>query len=87
MVERESVTKTVQKCTGVQSHLKDHTNLFLTSHHQKRLPLSSTNVLFKCDHVFTLVDVRLHFQISFTAIHVETGDRNSIGHVKVASYR
>ncbi len=43
-------------------------------------------MLLKFDHVFTLVDVRLHFLTPFTAIHVETGYRNTIGHVKVARY-
>ncbi len=33
------------------------------------------------------INDRLHFQSPFTAIHVETGYRNTTGHVKVARYR
>ncbi len=53
-------------------YLKGHTGLFLTSHHEQRSLL-----LLKCDHVFSLVDLRLHFETPFTAIHVETGDENT----------
>ncbi len=44
-------------------------------------------MLFKCDHVFTLADVRLHVQSPFAAIHVQTRYRNAIRHVNVARYR
>ncbi len=37
--------------------------------------------------MFTLGDLRLHIQTPFTAIHVGTGYRNTVGHEKVASYR
>ncbi len=53
-------------------NFKDHTSLFLTSHHQKRLP-HPLQMLVKFDHVFTLVDLRLNSKTPFTAIHVETG--------------
>ncbi len=44
-------------------------------------------LLLKFDHVYTLVDLRLHFLTPSTVIHVETGYRNTIGHEKVARYR
>ncbi len=59
---------------------KDHTRLFLTSHHYYLLQM----LLLKFNHEYSLVDLRLDFK---TAIHVETGYRNTTGHVKVASYR
>ncbi len=41
-------------------------------------------MLLKFDHVCTSVDLRLHFKNSFNVIHVETGSRSTIRHVKVA---
>ncbi len=40
----------------------------------------------KFDKVYVLVDLRLYFQTPFTAINVEIGYRNTIGHVKAARY-
>ncbi len=40
--------------------------------------------MFRFDHVYTLVDLRLHFQTQSMAICDETGYRNTMEHVKVA---
>ncbi len=66
-------------------------SLYFTKNATQRSPLSSTNVvkiqMLKFNYVYVLADLRLQFQTSFTAIHVETGYRNSTGHEKVAAYR
>ncbi len=43
-------------------------------------------MLLKFNHVFTLVDLRLHFQTPLTTINVKTGNRNTVEEVKVARY-
>ncbi len=43
-------------------------------------------LLLKFYHVYASADLRLHFEIPFTATHVETGYRNTIRHMKVARY-
>ncbi len=43
-------------------------------------------MLLKFDHVYTVVDLRLHFKITFTAIYVETRYGNTTEQVKVARY-
>ncbi len=44
-------------------------------------------MLFKFNHVRTLVDLRLNFSTPITAVHVETGYRSTIGNVRVARCR
>ncbi len=78
---------------GIVLHVKGKSQVFaLKGQYQFIFYFISRDRLYllhvlKCDHAFTLVAVRLHFQSPFTDIHVETEYRDTVGHVKVASYR
>ncbi len=65
--------------------LKDRASLFLISHHQQISYQSSTNVV-KIQPCVYFSRSQNEFLSLFTAMHAETGYRNTIGPVKIARY-